>query len=126
MLTRDRAHSWAFSSFMPKSQLQGKSYYDPGASSTSKKQDGQSWTIQYGDGSTASGTLYTDRAAMSNVTAGQQGVQTATKVSDMFLADVDCDGSVGLGFSDMNRGQSFACSAPRAHLTAARAKSSEC
>ena len=91
---------------MPRSELSGRPYYDPTQSSTSKRLSGAMWEIQYGDGTTASGDVFTDTVSLANVTAPAQAIQAATQVSESFLEDPDCDGLMGLAFSQINTGKS--------------------
>ena len=51
---------WVFSSELPASSQSGHSIYNPAKSSTAKKLSGYTWSISYGDGSGASGNVYTD------------------------------------------------------------------
>ncbi|QKX54144.1 uncharacterized protein TRUGW13939_01228 [Talaromyces rugulosus] len=77
----------------------GHNNYDP---STGKKLSGASWEISYGDGSSASGVVYTDSVTVGNVTATSQAVEAATTVSSSFASDTDSDGLLGLAFSSIN------------------------
>ena len=103
------ADFWTFSSNMTAGERGGHDFYDPANSSTSKKMDGAKWEIQYGDGTTAEGEVYTDKVSVAGVTAGAQAIGAADKVSEQFLQDPDCDGLVGLAFSSINSGT---CSRP--------------
>lgn len=48
-----------FSSELPKSDTTGHTIYNPTESPTAKPMDGATWKIGYGDGSGASGNVYT-------------------------------------------------------------------
>ena len=96
------ADLWTFSSALSSSAQRGHSVYNPGASSSSKQQQGSSWEIQYGDGSGAAGDVYTDTVTIGGVTATSQAVEAAETVSSTFVQDVDNDGLVGLAFSSIN------------------------
>lgn len=63
---------------------------------------GLNWTISYGDGSQASGNVYSDRVVVGGVTATAQAVEAATSVSASFVTGVS-DGLLGLGFGDINQ-----------------------
>ncbi|KAF2194427.1 acid protease [Zopfia rhizophila CBS 207.26] len=93
------ADLWCFSDLQASSQLTGHDYYKAVAS---KKVEGASWRISYGDGSGASGTVYADKVVVGGVTATSQAVEAATSVSTQFQADRDTDGLLGLSFSTLN------------------------
>jgi len=63
---------------------------------------GESWAISYGDGSTAAGTVWTDRVIVGGVTATTQAVEVATIVSTTFQTGL-ADGLLGLGFDNINQ-----------------------
>ncbi|CAD0106417.1 unnamed protein product [Aureobasidium uvarum] len=96
------ADLWVYSSLQPSSQQSGHSIYDPSLSSTSQLLVGNTWSIKYGDGSTASGKVYADKVIVGSVTATSQAVEAATSVSQSFLNDKNNDGLVGLSFSNIN------------------------
>ncbi|KAG2170207.1 MAG: CBS-domain-containing protein [Aureobasidium pullulans] len=96
------ADLWVYSTLQPTSQQSGHSIYDPSKSSTSQLLVGNTWSIKYGDGSSASGNVYADKVIIGAVTATSQAVEAATSVSDSFLKDVNNDGLVGLSFSNIN------------------------
>ena len=73
-------------------------FYDPKKSKTAKKMDGGSWTISYGDGSSASGVVYMDSVNVGGNVADVQAVELAKNVSNSFLQDNFNDGLLGLGF----------------------------
>ncbi|KJY01113.1 Aspartic protease pep1 like protein [Zymoseptoria brevis] len=94
------ADLWVYSNSQPSSQQTGHSVYTPG--STAKRLSGQTWKISYGDGSGASGIVYSDKVVVGGVTATGQAVEAAQTVSDEFVQDVDNDGLLGLAFSSIN------------------------
>ena len=51
---------WVFSSELPAASQSGHSIYNPARSTTAKLLSGYTWSISYGDGSGASGNVYTD------------------------------------------------------------------
>jgi Eukaryotic aspartyl protease len=48
-----------FSSELPQSVTDGHNSYDPKNSPTAKLMSGSTWSVHYGDGSSASGNVYT-------------------------------------------------------------------
>lgn len=52
---------WVFSSETPSSEVDGQTVYNPSLSSTAKLKSGYTWDISYGDGSSSSGNVYTDK-----------------------------------------------------------------
>lgn len=76
--------------------------YNPSDSSSSSKMTGSSWTITYGDGSSSSGDVYKDAVTIGNLTASNQAVEVATKVSAEFTQDSSISGLVGLAMSSIN------------------------
>lgn len=91
---------WVFSTVTPSSESTGHDLYNPSKSGTLKK--GYSWKIGYGDGSGASGTVYSDKVVVGKVTATSQAVEAATSVSSTFTQDTANDGLLGLAFSSIN------------------------
>ena len=75
--------------------------YDPKKSSTSKTLQGYSWQIQYGDNSTADGTVCTDNLEVGNITVEAQAIEMAHDASDSFLQN-GSDGLMGLAFDQLN------------------------
>uniref|UniRef100_A0A0D6R3Y9 Peptidase A1 domain-containing protein n=1 Tax=Araucaria cunninghamii TaxID=56994 RepID=A0A0D6R3Y9_ARACU len=96
------ADLWVFSSELPASQSSGHSIYNPARSSTSKKLSGYTWNITYGDGSGASGDVYTDTVNVGGTTVTGQAVEAAQQISAQFQQDTDNDGLLGLAFSTIN------------------------
>ncbi|KAJ4286631.1 hypothetical protein N0V88_007921 [Collariella sp. IMI 366227] len=93
---------WVFSSETSKSQVKGQAVYNPNASSTAQKLQGYSWQISYGDGSSSSGDVYTDKVTVGGLVVSSQAVEVAKKVSSEFSSDENNDGLLGLGFSSIN------------------------
>ena len=99
---------WVFSSNLPTSQSNGHSVYNPALSSTSKRLDGYSWEIVYGDGSKARGDVGTDTVKVGTTTVTGQAVELADEISYEFQNDIESDGILGLGFDAINTGERFA------------------
>ncbi|KAL8726268.1 MAG: hypothetical protein Q9166_006814 [cf. Caloplaca sp. 2 TL-2023] len=93
---------WVFSTELPATQSNGHSIYNPALSSTSKKLPGYTWSISYGDGSGASGDVYTDTVKVGTTTVTGQAVELASKISAQFQEDIDNDGLLGLAFDSIN------------------------
>ncbi|KAK4964048.1 hypothetical protein LTR66_006240 [Elasticomyces elasticus] len=92
---------WVFSTLMPSTETTGHVLYNPN-DGTSTKKDGYTWAISYGDGSGASGVVYSDKVVVGPVTATSQAVEAATSVSSSFTADTKNNGLLGLAFSSIN------------------------
>ena len=91
-------HSWVFGRKTSKSG--GKhTYYSPG--STAQRLAGETWSISYGDGSSASGNVYTDTVTIGGTTVTGQAVESADTASSSFTTGAP-DGLVGLGFDNIN------------------------
>lgn len=91
---------WVFSDKLPSNVTVGHSIYAPPGSAAVLK--GQTFDIEYADGSGASGPVYADKVAVAGVTATSQAVEAATAVSDEW-AGMPVDGVLGLGFSSINQ-----------------------
>ncbi|KAK9777748.1 putative Endothiapepsin [Seiridium cardinale] len=96
------ADLWVFSTELASSYQTGHSVYNSAKSSTAKKLSGYTWDISYGDGSGASGDVYTDLVNIGGVSYSAQAVEAASKISTEFTQDTDNDGLVGLAFSSIN------------------------
>ncbi|KAL9127012.1 MAG: hypothetical protein Q9217_004027 [Psora testacea] len=93
------ADLWTFSSELSASEQNGHNIYTPGSSAT--KLNGQTWAISYGDGSSASGDVYTDTVDVGGTTVDGQAVELASTISAQFVRD-QSDGLLGLSFSSIN------------------------
>ncbi|KAM5439320.1 hypothetical protein MferCBS31731_004742 [Microsporum ferrugineum] len=91
---------WVFSTETPPNESQGHNLYKP--TSNSKRLNGYSWQISYGDMSSAGGDVFLDTVSIGDVTASSQAVESAKKVSDQFAKDKATDGLMGLSFSVLN------------------------
>ncbi len=101
------ADLWVFSSQLAASSKTGHHVYSSASSSTYKALSGYTWSIQYADGSGASGNVGTDTVKIGGTTVTGQAVELAQKVSSTFVSDTS-DGLVGLSFSSINTGMSLA------------------
>jgi len=99
------AFRWVFSDELSSSESSGHSVYKPSSNAT--KMSGYSWSISYGDGSSASGDVYKDTVTVGGVTANSQAVEAASRVSSEFTQDKNSDGLLGLAFSSINTGRSW-------------------
>ncbi|TQV94076.1 endothiapepsin precursor [Cordyceps javanica] len=93
------ADLWVFSTETPSGG--NHNLYNPGQSSTAQKQEGETWSIRYADGSGSSGDVYTDAVTVGGLTVQSQAVESAQQVSQQF-AGGDSDGLLGLSFSTLN------------------------
>ncbi|KAK4172952.1 penicillopepsin [Triangularia setosa] len=97
------ADLWVFSTELPKGLTAGHQLFNQTKSKTFKTVPDQSFTIKYGDGSTASGSIGTDTVEVGGVTVTKQAVGVATSVSPAFVVDVPNNGLFGLAFSKLNQ-----------------------
>lgn len=93
---------WTFTTDTPKTQVRGHKIFNCFASRTCTIVDKLTWGITYGDGSSASGRVYTDRVALGAVAFPKQAVQSAQKVSQLFTDDPPSSGLMGLAFANSN------------------------
>ncbi|CUA70772.1 hypothetical protein RSOLAG22IIIB_09107 [Rhizoctonia solani] len=77
------------------------SKYDSAKSSTSSPQEG-TFTIKYGDNTTASGPVYADTVTISGLSVTDQHFSAVTSESDGFNSDPS-DGILGLAFSSISQ-----------------------
>jgi hypothetical protein len=95
---------WMFSTDLPQAAIAGHAAFDASKSTTFKKMTGAQFSISYGDGSGAAGTVGTDVVNIGGVTVENQAVELANAVSRSFVQDTNTDGLVGLAFSKLNTG----------------------
>lgn len=107
--------SWVFSSELPPKSINGHSVFDPAKSKTFKPLDDLSFSITYGDQSSASGIVGQDTVNIGGAKVENQAVELATRVSGSFTRDSNADGLLGLGFGVNNQGTGAASS--RATIT---------
>lgn len=94
--------SWVFSSALSKQTIGQHSAFDPAKSKSFQAMQGATWSISYGDGSGAAGSVGMDVVEIGGATATRQAVELATAVSQSFAKDANNDGLVGLAFSKLN------------------------
>lgn len=90
-----------FSSELPTAQQTNHDIYNPDSSTTAKELNGETWSISYGDGSSASGNVYSDVVDVGGTSVTGQAVELAQKISSEFAQDLS-DGLLGLAFSAIN------------------------
>ncbi len=89
------------------SQASQHTLFNPsGATKTSS-----TWSISYGDGSSASGIVYTSPVTIGTITIPSQAVEVATKVSSTF-ASAGSDGLLGLAWPSINTVQPKSVATP--------------
>lgn len=96
------ADLWVFSTELSSSEADGHTLYNPDDSSTAQELNGYTWNITYGDGSGASGNVYTDTVTVGGIAVSGQAVELAEQVSSQFSQDTANDGLLGLAFSSIN------------------------
>ncbi|KAI0094230.1 acid protease [Irpex rosettiformis] len=87
---------WVPSSSCTSSTCSGKDKYTASASSTSVRRSG-TFSIQYGDGSTVSGPIYTDTVSVASLSVTGQYFSPVTTLSSSFAND-PIDGIFGLAY----------------------------
>ncbi|KAF1986230.1 aspartic proteinase precursor [Aulographum hederae CBS 113979] len=98
------ADLWVWSTKLPEDvQSKGKSahvIFDPSKSSSFKQMD-STWKIQYGDQSSASGSVGTDNIDLGGLVVESQGIELADTLSAQFQEGTG-DGLLGLAFGSIN------------------------
>ena len=105
------ASRWVFSDKLPEFQRKSHSFYVTNETArlpsgairqvTGVEMKGYTWAIRYGDGTGASGVVYSDRVSIGQVAVQNQAVEAATQVSAQFYLQ-HSDGLLGLGFGKTN------------------------
>ena len=95
---------WIWSTELSNASKYSKTHniYNPQKSSSAKQEEGLSWNISYGDGSSASGNVFTDSVTVADITISTQSVEAAEKLSEDFLQDGSSDGLLGLAWPSIN------------------------
>jgi hypothetical protein len=93
---------WVFSSLTPTTEVNGQTVYNIQKSSSAQQMTGSSWSIQYGDGSSSSGSVFKDTVSIGGITVENQAVEAAKNVSTSFSQRPTTDGLLGLAFSSLN------------------------
>ncbi|CAG7559239.1 unnamed protein product [Fusarium equiseti] len=93
---------WVFSTDTYQPDQAGHILYNPDKSKSSKRLNGQTWSIRYGDGTGASGIVYTDIVRVGGTYVNNMAVQSATEVSDGIASDKFAHGIMGLAMSSLN------------------------
>ncbi|GJJ14110.1 hypothetical protein Clacol_008367 [Clathrus columnatus] len=92
---------WVWSSEL-RIDTQRHNIYIPEESATARELVGATWRISYGDGSSASGNVYTDNVTIGNIRIPNQAVELAEDLSQSFIDDVGSDGLLGLAWPSLN------------------------
>ncbi|KAF8319644.1 acid protease [Clavulina sp. PMI_390] len=95
---------WVWSSLLPTNvDRAGHNVYDPTRSSTAKQDLTLTWKIGFGDGSSASGLVYSDTITLGgNLTVSNQAIEAAQNLSGSYLGESTSDGALGLAFPEIN------------------------
>ncbi|KAM7196808.1 penicillopepsin [Rhypophila sp. PSN 637] len=93
---------WVFSTELSRNEAGRHQVFNPQQSVSFQTLRGHTFSIQYGDGSGASGVVGLDVVNIGGVMVDQQAVELATKVSQSFVDDVENNGLLGLAFSQLN------------------------
>lgn len=105
MLNFDTGSSdlWMFSTSLNETVIGQHAAFDARKSRTFERAPGLRWSINYADGSGASGSVGYDTVQVGGVTQTRQAVELATEVSRDFASDPNSDGLLGLGFDNINQ-----------------------
>ncbi|KAI0146183.1 eukaryotic aspartyl protease [Xylariaceae sp. FL1272] len=95
------ADTWTFSTALNHKDIANHNVFNPKKSTTAKQLHGKKWEIAYGDGSTASGTCYSDVLELGGLKITGQTIETADNLSKTFISGTG-DGLLGLAFSSIN------------------------
>ncbi|KAI1414937.1 eukaryotic aspartyl protease [Hypoxylon sp. FL1857] len=98
---------WVFSSETSANEVLGQTMYNVNQSKTATPLLGSTFSISYGDGSSASGDVFLDTVSIGGVTVENQAVGAARDVSMSFTTQPDSDGILGLAFGGINSVQPF-------------------
>ncbi|KAM3485148.1 hypothetical protein MY8738_001616 [Beauveria namnaoensis] len=97
---------WLFGADVSGEVDNGQAKWNHTSSSTAKLVQGGKWSIGYGDGSGAKGTIYKDTVSIAGASITGQGVEYATTVYPQYSGDnilgVPVSGIVGFGFDNIN------------------------
>jgi hypothetical protein len=85
-------------------------YYNPTGSSSAKPLSGYTWSITYGDGSSASGKVATDSINLAGLVIKNQAVEYATQCSSQFMTTPG-DG-LCVSFTPLSQQTLTSCSGP--------------
>ncbi|KAK0639142.1 aspartic peptidase domain-containing protein [Cercophora newfieldiana] len=90
------ADFWVYSSETNPDILGNRSRWDPKSSTTAQPIPNSSWSIQYGDGSTARGHAWKDTISVGGINIPNAVVESALSVSDSMATDAEMGGIFGL------------------------------
>ncbi|KAJ7121952.1 acid protease [Mycena crocata] len=93
---------WVWSSELTGVSKTGHHVYNPAKSKTATKQGNSTWSISYGDGSSASGNVYLDTVTIGGVSVPKQAVELAERMSRQFSSGEGSDGLLGLAWPAIN------------------------
>ncbi|KAL8282302.1 hypothetical protein RB597_009829 [Gaeumannomyces tritici] len=88
--------TWMYSSETFVGHMAGQRFYSPEKSSTSERIKNATWSILYGDGSSANGIAYRDLMSIGDLLIPNMTIQTASYVSSMIMQDLNMSGLAGL------------------------------
>lgn len=82
--------------------VNGQAVYRPANSFTSKRMDGSTWKIKYGDDASADGIVYIDRVQIGETFVEHQAIEAAIHVSQDVSSDKFVSGILGMANSAAN------------------------
>ncbi|KAK5151555.1 hypothetical protein LTS14_009042 [Recurvomyces mirabilis] len=111
------ADLWVFGSKLSTDQRGTHTIFDAAGSSSYIPMDGSTWSITYGDQSSASGTVGTDTIVLGGLTVHNQAIESADKTSSEFTQQ-SSDGLLGLAYSSINTVQPTSVATPVENMIA--------